>query len=296
MLHDEAVPLGPGHQRLRLVAGLADPRGKVKQPGPGARLVRCRAVVIAAGIIHEPTEPARRVAVSVKPVCHRNAVERRHFGFVGAAGNRQREGTPALAVAPVHPAADFREEVLELRFVLHARAVVQEQPLVPPALEENALLGIPAKELLGDDRFAVRFAAFEDAHFIEQADDEAVVAAGPGNVVCPPRIGGDAGTAAGRGSARHRLHLEQGEIGEARLAKPPCRRKSCDAAADDNDVAFGPAIGSGCEANTVAQLVAERFGRADDFSGRRRVDVVRAGTTRQRGRQSEERGEDVAAS
>src|SRR5262249_6740707 len=163
MGYDAAVTFGPGQEWLRLRARLAQTRREVEQPGPGAGLFQRRAVVVAAGVAHQPAQPRRGPAVLIEPVGPRERVEPCPLGVVGAGRHRNGERTPAAAVAPRYPAGNLGTERLELTHILLTLADVQVQSLVPATPKVDAFLRVAAEVLLGHDGIALLVAPFEDA-------------------------------------------------------------------------------------------------------------------------------------
>ena len=191
------------------------------------------------------------------------------------------------------PTIDLGVERFQLSQVIRAGPDVQIQPFVPAALVEDAFVRIAAQERLADDRLAVRVAAFEDAHLVEQRDEQSILRHRRGNVMSAPRMRRRAIGVAARGAAGRLFEFEQHEILKAGFAKAPRGGQPRDAAAHDDDAAPLPAIRGRREFRAVAQPMTEADRRADDLARRQRRHG--RGATGESGGQPQERGQHFAA-
>ena len=278
MLHESGVAGRPGHERLRLRSWPFQSRGEVEQPGPRARLLHRHAVVVAAGVVHEPLQAIRSEVVLRQPLAHRDAVEFRHDRIVGAGRHGNGERLAALAVAPARPLAHLGVEARELCLVLARLPDVKVEPFVPASPEEGPFLRIATQHLLGDDRRAVRMRAFDDAEFLEQRDEEFVLGERRGDVVRPPRVRPDGGFASARGAAGCGFEFEKYEIGDAGVVEAPRRRKPGDAPTDDDESVLLPGIGSGNGSPAIAEAMPQHIRWPDNFTRRQRRHAVRVTT------------------
>src|SRR5215475_7706827 len=104
VINETSVALWPGDERLRINVGFGYARTEVKQPRPGAGLIECHPIVIAAGIIHPPTKTRTRETLTFHPPAHGHAVQRSDFLIVRARRDRDCESASILRVVPRNPA------------------------------------------------------------------------------------------------------------------------------------------------------------------------------------------------
>ena len=160
VLHEAAVPLGPGQERGGLLEGAvrrspAQARGEVVDAGPGGGVVERGAEVVARRVLGEPEEARAREAAPRQPLAHRDPVERGPLGVVGRAAAGEGEGAAPLRVAQGGEAEHLPLEARELLAVLARGARARVEPLVPEPAEEEPLLGLGAEHLLGPLGLAV---------------------------------------------------------------------------------------------------------------------------------------------
>src|SRR5207253_1666974 len=100
-------------------------------------------------------------AMTILPVGQAFAIQGRHLRIVGGESRGNGERSPAVPVAPGHPAVDFLAKLLKLPHVVSALPRVQVEPFVPAAAVEDALVRITAEHLLGNARRAVGVEAID---------------------------------------------------------------------------------------------------------------------------------------
>jgi hypothetical protein len=126
---------------------------------------------------------------------------------------------------------------------------------VPGAVDEDPLLRVAAEELFGDDGFACSVAVLQNAQFIKQHDEGAILLKRRGKIVRPPRAGDSCQDAALRCPSGGRFQLEHHEVVESGTVQAPRGRQPGDTAADDHDANLLPAVGGGNGAKPVAQAM-----------------------------------------
>lgn len=126
------------------------------------------------------------------------------------------------------------EEGLQVVDVGLAQPLLRDQPFLPFAEIEQALLGV-RDQLVGIvERLAV-LPAGDDAELFEQMDDALRLDIGQRQIMCAERVGGDTVAPAPRIATGTILEFEQAEVLHPGIGERPGRGKACDAAADDRD-------------------------------------------------------------
>ncbi len=261
VFHEREVALGPREERRGLgVVAAVQARGEVVHERPRAGLREGEAEVVAAGVVAEPREAARAIALRGEPRGGAHAVEGEQLLVARARVHRAREGAAALRIAALRKSAHLRVETQALGALGGRLTDGGVEARVPSSAVVEALFGFAHEARLVVAGQAARVASGDEAHLLEQADERGVLGRGRRQVVRAPGVRHAARAAAERGAADLALELEQTEIVEARAAQCARRGEPGDAAADDDHIVRGTILsdGRGCGPRSGAQRVAAR--------------------------------------